>query len=85
MVARDLIYRFGAFDQMQYVTDTTVSLVCTEADIAYMQNNFALENSNRNEVIMITGLFNFMWLVLKVALGVFIGLYAFVFLIGCIV
>ena len=50
-----------------------------------MQNNFALENSNRNEVIMITGLFNFMWLVLKVALGVFIGLYAFVFLIGCIV
>ena len=26
-----------------------------------------------------------MWLVLKVALGVFIGLYAFVFLIGCIV
>jgi len=50
-----------------------------------MQNNFALENSNRNEVIMIAGLFNFMWLVLKVALGVFIGLYAFVFLIGCIV
>lgn len=43
MVTRDLIYRFGAFDQVQYVTDTTVSLVCTEADIAYMQNNFALE------------------------------------------
>ena len=43
MVTRDHIYRFGAFDIVQYVTDTTVSLVCTEADIAYMQNNFALE------------------------------------------
>ena len=43
MVTRDHIYRFGAFDIVQYVTDTTVSLVCTEADIAYMQSNFALE------------------------------------------
>ena len=50
-----------------------------------MQSNFALGNSKGNVVIMIAGLLNFMWLVLKVALGVFIGLYAFVFLIGCIV
>ena len=61
------------------------SSVYTEAESSYMQNNFALGNSKGNVVIMIAGLFNFMWLVLKVALGVFIGLYAFVFLIGCIV
>ena len=61
------------------------SSVYTEAESSYMQNNFALGNSKGNVVIMIAGFFNFMWLVLKVALGVFIGLYAFVFLIGCIV
>ena len=61
------------------------SSVYTEAESSYMQSNFALGNSKGNVVIMIAGLLNFMWLVLKVALGVFIGLYAFVFLIGCIV
>ena len=61
------------------------SSVYTEAESSYMQKDFTLGNSKGNVVIMIAGLLNFMWLVLKVALGVFIGLYAFVFLIGCIV